>query len=172
VVRLVRRLSAVAVALGGLVASPAPSAAHPLHTTFTDVVVDPAGGGLRLTIRVFADDFARAAARHAGSRASADPAVADSVRAWYVASRLQVIRADGRRAALVWGGATRDGDALQLTVRVPGVRVLDGVRVGNALMVELFEDQVNLVRVEAGGRSRTLLFTRRDSGRLKAVAAA
>jgi hypothetical protein len=143
-----------------------------LHTTFTDVVVDPVKGGLRLTIRVFADDFALAAARHAGARASADPAVADSVRAWYVASRVQVLDAAGRRARLVWGGAQRDGDALQLTVYVRGVPSLAGVRVGNALMLELFEDQVNLVRVNAGDRQRTLLFTRRDAGRVKAVAAA
>ncbi len=168
--RATRLLAALLGTFGALMGTPVRAAAHPLHTTVTDVVVDPVRGGLRLTIRVFADDFARAVQRHAGPRASADPAVADSVRAWYVASRLQLLDAAGRRAVLVWGGARPDGEALQLTVHVPGVRSLEGVRVANALLVELFDDQVNLVRAVAGDRQRTLLFTARDAGRVKALA--
>jgi hypothetical protein len=157
--------------LGALLASPQKAAAHPLHTTFTDVAVDPVHGGLRLTIRVFADDFRVAASKLARTRAGTHRALSDSVSAWYVSARVQLLDARGRRAPLVWGGVRRDGETLQLTLYAPSVRSMAGARVGNGLMVELFDDQINIVRVERGERRSTLLFTKRDAGRMKVLAA-
>lgn len=165
-----RRLMVPLVA-AALVASPAVARAHPLHTTLTDVTTDPVRGTLRMTIRVFADDFSAAAARHSGLEPPADYRLADAVIARYVAARVQVVDAGGRRASLSWGGARREGEMIWITVHVPALRSLAGVRIGNALMLDVFDDQVNIVRAQAGSRRSSVLFTRGDRGRVKLLVA-
>lgn len=160
----------VPIATAVLLAIPAAASAHPLHTTLTDVTTDPARGMLRVTIRVFADDFSAAAARHSGLRPPADHRVADPVIARYVAARVQLLDAGGRRASLSWGGARREGEMIWITVYVPALRSLAGVRIGNSLMLDVFDDQVNIVRAQAGSRRSSVLFTKGDRGRVKPLA--
>lgn len=163
-----RRLTFVVVACGMLLAWPTVTAAHPLHTTFTDVAIDSARGGLRLTLRVFADDFGTAAMRHARLPAPAEGPLFERAAARYITSRVQLLDAGGRVTSLEWGGARREGETILLTLFAPGVRSLSGLRIANSLMFELFDDQINIVRTVSGER-RTLLFTKRDAGRVKAL---
>lgn len=165
-----RGLMATLVA-AALLAIPVAARAHPLHTTLTDVTTDPVRGTLRVTIRVFADDFSAAAARHSGLRPPADYQLADAVIARYVAARVQLLDASGRRAPLSWGGARREGEMIWITVHVPALRSLAGVRIGNALMLDVFDDQVNIVRAQAGSRRSSVLFTKGDRGRVKPLLA-
>jgi hypothetical protein len=167
-----RRLSLRGVLLAAVLAgAPARAAAHPLHTTFTDVRYDAPRGVVQLTIRVFADDFRAAAQRHAGVATRAGGPPPDSVLASYVRARVRVVLASGEEAPLAWGGVRDEGETLAITLRVTGVPSLAGVRLGNALMLESFGDQVNIVRAATGGRRRSLLFTARDAAALQPLSA-
>ncbi len=144
--------------------------AHPLHTTFTDVRLDPAERSVQLTIRVFADDFRAAASRYARG-AGAATLTPDSAMARYARARVRLVLADGRAVSLAWAGVRDEGETLQLTLRASGLRSLDGLRMGNALMLESFGDQVNIVRAADGSRRHSLLFTGRDASALKPISA-
>lgn len=152
-----------------LAAVPARAAAHPLHTTFTDVRHDGASRTLQLTIRVFADDFRAAAARFAGLSPQAARALPDSAMARYARARVRLQDAGGRALAVRWEGVRAEGEVLAITLRVSGVHGMAGVRLGNALMLETFSDQVNIVRAAGGGRRGSMLFTARDAASLKAL---
>jgi uncharacterized protein (DUF2141 family) len=166
--QLLLRAALLATALGVWAA---PAQAHPLHTTFTDVRHDAVRRTVQLTIRVFADDFRAAANRFAGTSARAGQPNADSVMARYTRARVRLVLADGRTATLAWGGVRDEGETLAITLVVGGIRALEGMRIGNALMLESFGDQVNIVRAIGGGRRRSVLFTARDAGALKPLSA-
>jgi hypothetical protein len=142
---------------------------HPLHTTLTEIALDSADGTMRLTIRAFADDFSAVVARHAGKPRPADYRVSDTDVAAYVAATVSVEEANGRRAPLTWGGLRRTGDLMWVTVRVPSVRSLRGVKLASTLLFEVFEDQVNIVQATSDGRRHSMLFTAGDGRKLKAI---
>lgn len=142
---------------------------HPLHTTLTDVVIDSTDGTMRLTIRAFADDFSAVVARHAGKPRPADYHVPDADVASYVAAAVSVEDPSGHRAPMIWEGSRRTGVLIWVTVRIPSVRSLRGVKLASTLLFDAFSDQVNIVQTMHDGRRHSMLFTAGDGRALKAI---
>jgi hypothetical protein len=166
--RVVRCATAVAVGLCAAIALEARTAwSHPLHTTLTDVAIDPADRTMRLTIRAFADDFSAVVAKRAGKPRPADYAVSAADVAAYVASAVSVEDPSGKRAPLVWVGLRRTGDLMWVTVRVPSVHTLRGIKLAATLLFENFDDQVNIVQTTHDGHRYSMLFTSGDGRKLK-----
>lgn len=144
-----------------VVAGSAPALwAHPIHTTLTDLAYAPRAPVITISVRVFADDFGDAVARRTGVTP------ARGARAWEAAifayARSEFALLSGReRLPLSWCGVRPQGEVLWLCLRAPAPRGgLRGLRVRNAMLLEHFEDQVNIVRASYAGTRRSLLFTR------------
>jgi hypothetical protein len=140
--------------------APRPAHAHPLHTTLAELSYDPATRVLNVSLRVFADDFAAAVARHAGAR-TVGALPPDSAMFRYVVQRFALAAPGAAPVALHWCGVRRSGDVLLLCLRATAVPALAGAHVRSTLMNESFTDQVNLVQASYGGRRRMLMFTPR-----------
>ena len=154
--------------LFGLGARATDADAHPLHTTLTEIALDSTDGTMRLTIRAFADDFSAVVARHAGKPRPSDYNVLEADIASYISATVSV-EENGRKAPLTWGGLRRTGDLMWVTVRVPSVRSLRGVKIATTLLFEIFDDQVNIVQATSDGHRRSMLFTAGDGRKLKAI---
>jgi hypothetical protein len=124
-------------------------ALHPLHTTMTELTVDVATHRVRARTRVFAEDFRRA------SHGSASPAA-------YVASSLSILDASRRAITLRDCGMKQTGDLLWICVEGQFSGDGSALAVSDALLCELFEDQVNIVQVVTGSDRRSLLFVKGD----------
>ena len=135
--------------------------AHPLHTTLTQLSYDASARVLNVSVRVFADDFSAAVMRRAneGGVVVIPP---DSAMMRYVSGRFVLQGAGGGAIPLRWCGMRRDGEALFLCLRATAQPSPAGARMRNALLSEMFADQVNIVQASYGGTRRTLLFTPRD----------
>ena len=144
---MVSRAAALALALAG-------GAAHPLHTSVTEVTSDDRGT-VRVAIRLYADDLGAAA----GTR------LADSAVARYVRGHFALRDRGDRPVRLWWDGATRHDDAVIIRLEGALSGGLGGARVANLLLTERFHDQVNVVRASWPGGSATLLFTHGDAGK-------
>jgi hypothetical protein len=141
---------------------------HPLHTTLTEISID-ASGTMQLTVRAFADDFATVVARNAGRSRPVDYRFPDADIAAYVSSAIRVQDSNGHPTAMIWGSQRRAGDVIWVTMRVPSVRDLRGVKVASSLLAELFEDQVNIVQTQLPGRRHSVLFTASDGHRARSI---
>jgi hypothetical protein len=126
-------------------------AAHPMHTSVTELTQDASTRSVVVTLRVFADDFATVAPDRVGPAAEA-----------YVRAHLELSESRGRPVALRWESATLVGDVVQIRLRADLPEGLSGTRVRTTLLCERFPDQVNIVRATYGGRTASLLFTRGD----------
>ena len=158
----------IVLTVAGLVAGVRTAWSHPIHTTLTDIALDPGDGSMRFTIRAFADDFSAAVAKHSRKPRPADYVVPDADIVSYVSSAVSV-EAFGHRVPFAWAGSKRAGDVVWVTFKVPSVRALRGVKVASTLLFELYEDQVNIVQTTVDGRHRSMLFTSGDGRKLKAV---
>ena len=151
----------VSVALAGLAARPRMASAHPLHTTITEVTHLRERQTLRLMIRVFADDFEKAVVRRTPAPRGA---VTDAATLAYLRSAV-VVSQGSRSLPLSACGSRRAGEVIWLCVETPAPASLAGVQLRVALLSEMFEDQVNIVRSLVGASPRSLLFTRGDGGK-------
>ena len=137
-------------------------AAHPLHTTLTELTYNSERRVVYAMIRVFVDDFGAAVSRHTGAKPATDHTVPAAAAFKYVASAFTLIDQDGRRLPLKWCGERRAGEVLFVCVSAAAPRGLRGMAIRNALMFDMFSDQVNIVQARDARRKHSLLFTRGD----------
>ena len=151
-----RRCSLLVLAFTALGLAPRAAAAHPLHTTLTELTEDRSRGVARAVVRVFAEDFASASSR------AARGAAADVAAMAYLRSTLAFEDRTGRSLPLTSCGTRRTGDLLWVCVEVAAPGGLSSLRIRNAVLTDLFADQVNVVQGTVNGARRSLLFTRGD----------
>ena len=141
---------------------PTTASAHPLHTTLTEVHVDPTTNTVRVMVRVFADDFGTALARH--MRVTSPPVG----RAWddaaisYLGSALAIADRTNKPIVLHSCGTRRSADLLWICLEGTTAEIATEIRGRNALLCELFDDQVNIVQFTSGTEKHSVLFTRGD----------
>jgi hypothetical protein len=139
-------------------------AAHPLHTTMAEVTIDRAHNTLRVVVRVFADDFGTAldAAGKTGSW--------DERAARYLGRAVSIVDEARRPLAMRDCGTRRQGDLLWLCAEgAAPAGFASQLSLRDRMLCELFADQVNVVRVTDGAKTRTMLFTRGDAEKPIAV---
>lgn len=125
-------------------------AAHPLHSTHTEVR-EAAGGRLTVTVRAFTEDLRAAVVRQQGG-------LGDSSLARYARSRIDVREAGGTGIPWTWAGVRVDGEMTFLTLTGEARRGLSGATVRQEMLMELFADQVNVVQIRRPGGDASLLF--------------
>ena len=152
-----RGLAAATFGLLAFAAAPARLAAHPLHTTITELAEDRTRGTVRAVIRVFAGDFGTAVARH-----SRGAGMSDAAALAYASASFSFTDRGGRPLPVRSCGMRRAADLVWICLEAPAPAGLAPLAVRNAFLCDLFDDQVNVVQGTVGGARRSLLFTRGD----------
>ena len=123
-------------------------ALHPLHAS--TALVDLTAGSASITIRAFADEL---------------PWAEDSARiVSYLEARFLVL-SGGRRIPARFVSARDDGDAIVFLLRLEESPPCDAMKIWNGVLAERYADQVNLVQVRCGSRSRQLVFSAGDGAK-------
>jgi hypothetical protein len=137
-----------------LVLAVAAAIVHPLHTTMTELTIDPSRHAVRAVVRAFADDFGTA------SKGTTPET--------FVAARVKIADASGKRLDLRGCGVRRTGDLLWICVEGAYSGAERDLRLANSLLCDLFDDQVNIVQVTRTGSParRSLLFTHGDGAKV------
>lgn len=176
---MVRVLSLVLLSsyLGGAKPPVAPldAARHPIHSTLTAISFDPAARLATLRVRAFADDFGAAIARWTHSRPvrpGMQAPAQDSLTFEYLTQMISLERAPGQVIPLEWCGVERTGAVLWFCLRGHLDHGLQGVRVADRMLNDLFADEINIVQMEEGTRHTSAVFTRRDAARVLIAKAA
>lgn len=144
-----------AVAIATLMARPA--AAHPVHTTYTDIAYSRDTGRINVTIRVFADDFVAASQRLARARVAAGLSPKGAY-GHYLHAHFAIRDGKARRVGFRVERMWRSGDVVWIRLTGHAARGLKGGSVHNTLLFDMFDDQVNVVRLNTGKGVKTVLF--------------
>lgn len=122
------------------------ASAHPLHTSLAEVVVDSRSGIVSVSLRVFADDFAKAAAR-------ARVPVAE-----YAARAFRIIDASGAPVRVQSCGERRVGDLMWLCLKAR-TQHPKSISLHSSVLFDTYKDQINVVQTTVDGKKSSLLFT-------------
>lgn len=140
-------------------------AVHPFYISVCQVDHNPDTGALEMSFRIFMDDLELALEAmgterlHLGTEREAEKT--DLYIGRYLARHV-VIEINGRRVSTAFLGKEVDPDAIWCYVEVENIPVLESMTMTNSLLLETFEDQVNLVHVNANGQKKSLVFDRQQ----------
>ena len=136
-------------------------AAHPFYVSVCQIDHNPETDALEISFRLFMDDLEQALETmgtdllRLGTEREAEKA--DLYISRYLARHVE-IEISGRRVSAAFLGKEVDSDAIWCYLEVENIPVLETMTMTNTLLLETFEDQVNLVHVNAGGQKKSLLF--------------
>lgn len=138
----------------------APAQRHDFHTSLAEVHYNQAEQTLEVSLRVFTDDLESALSRENGGKAirvtedkTADPFIKN-----YLSGRFSVIDGANRRKPVNLLGKEITVDVTWLYFEIRDVESLADKRLQNAVLTELFDDQINMVNFITPSGKRSFLF--------------
>ena len=136
-------------------------AAHPFYISVCQVDHNPDSGAVELAFRIFTDDLEQALEAMGTDRlrlgTEREAEKADLYIGRYLARHVE-IEIDGQPVSAVFLGKEVDTDAIWCYLEVENIPLLNTMTMTNTLLLETFEDQVNLVHVNANGQKKSLVF--------------
>ena len=135
-------------------------ALHAYHSTITELRYNAAKKQLEISVKVFTDDFEKALSQGQPTHVNlTDAAPRPLVLATaYMQRTLQVSTPAGAPLPLQVLGmqAENDGYWFYCKVALPGP--VAGIRLRQAVLIDAFADEMNIVNVEANGKKQSALF--------------
>lgn len=135
-------------------------ARHAYHATLTELRYNAAKQQFELAVKVFTDDFEKALSQGQPvpvSLAEAGPRPLALTTA-YLRRTLQVRTAAGAPLPLHVLGMQAEKDGYWLYGKVPLPGPVAAVQLRQAMLLDVFGDEVNIVNLEAGARKQSALF--------------
>ncbi|MFM2376485.1 MAG: hypothetical protein RLZZ165_1582 [Bacteroidota bacterium] len=167
--RLRGRMHAVAFLLSAVLMSGS-MAPHDFHVSITQIDHNPQTQSLEITLRIFTDDLEHTMRSLGGGelrlgepRESPD---ANRLLLEYFQNRL-AIRVNDQPSVLEWVGKEIEPDATWCYLEVFKVPVISSLQITNRVLMEAFDDQKNIIHLNASGQTRSLFLNKREAtGRL------
>ena len=155
-----RLLATIAAALLLLPLTGARPARHAYHSTITELRYNPAKKQLELAVKVFTDDFEKALSQGQPKAVSlSQPGPLPLVLAdTYFQRTLQVRTLAGARLPMQVLGMQGENDGYWFYCKVPLPGPVAGVKLRQAVLLDAFADEMNIVNVEANGKKQSALF--------------
>ncbi len=127
---------------------------HPVHLSVTNIDLDPSGGKVELSVKIFADDFQDVILHKYGVQLNiveqVDPGERISAVNEYIQESLQLVFNDEETAILQFVESKMNEGAIWLFYRYEHPAKIRKVDIVNRVMLEKFSDQTNLMIVTYG----------------------
>ena len=134
--------------------------AHAYHSSITELRYDAGQRRIQVSIKVFTDDFEKALSKGQPRPVSLSRGglPAALLAEDYVRRTISVKTPAGVPLPLQFIGMQQEGDTHWLYCKVPLPRTLAGIKLRQAMLLDVFGDQTNIVNLEAGGKKQSALF--------------
>jgi hypothetical protein len=137
---------------------------HPFHVSVCDMYYNPNKERLEIIHKIFWDDLEDGLSKMAEQPVDvanpADSANLQSLIAQYLDARFS-LELDGKQAKLHYLGAELEEDAFWCYQEVADLKDFQKIRVRNQILMEVFDDQMNLIHVEHRKKILSLRLSRR-----------
>ncbi|WP_237144157.1 DUF6702 family protein [Pontibacter pamirensis] len=142
-----------------------PVSAHDYHASITDVKYNPNTQSLEVAVKVFMDDLENALSRQAKTKVIYSSS-SEEVKKYiteYLHKTLSFELEKGKPLKSRLLGSEEDVDVVWMYVEVPVQKgTLAQLYVKNAILMDLFTDQMNIVNVDYKGETESVLMQRGD----------
>ncbi|MHA6249151.1 DUF6702 family protein [Pontibacter sp. CAU 1760] len=144
------------------------ASAHDYHASITDATYNPRTKSLQVAVKVFRDDLEDALSRQAKTKVkySSTSEEVQKQLANYVKPRLAFEVEKGKALPVKFVGSEEETDVVWLYVEVPMRQTsFAQLYVKNAILTDLFSDQMNIVNVSHKGKVESVMMQRGDAAK-------
>ncbi len=141
--------------------------AHDYHASITDARYNPRTQSLEVAVKVFMDDLEEALSRRSKRKvAYSQSAQVQQLVQEYVGATLAFELEKGKPLRHTFVGAEQEVDVVWIYLEVPiRSEAFTHLYVRNAVLQELFNDQMNIVNLDYKGKVSSTLFQKNDGTR-------
>lgn len=135
---------------------------HKFYVSVTEIEHNEKAQSLQIISRVFTDDLEDLLQKryHKEIRllAKGDVGEVENSLKNYLGQKFRIV-VDGKSYEAEYLGKEYENDMTLMYLEVSGIKSVKSVKVKNAILTDLFEDQKNLVHVELKGKTKSLILT-------------
>ncbi|MEM7106740.1 MAG: DUF6702 family protein [Bacteroidota bacterium] len=136
---------------------------HPLHVSICDIEYDDTAKSLEIIQRVFLDDL-ESQIRLDLNQPGLDITQPDNGRTLHQMTESYLIKRlsfeiNGKPREFNYLGNEIEGDVILCYIEIEKVKKLKTIKVRSSILVDLFDDQVNIVHVEVDDKIRSMKLT-------------
>ncbi len=132
---------------------------HPFHISVCEIDHNAEDKTLQVTHHIFLDDLEEALNEKYNTRMDIinpkDRNERDRMIKAYVISNF-ILDVDGKQKGLNYLGHEIEEDAMYCYISVPGIKKIKNIKVTNTILMEKFDDQINLVHVQYEGEIKSM----------------
>lgn len=132
---------------------------HPFHASVCEIEYNQQSKSLELSYRMFSDDLEETLTGYSGSSVDIlnpkEKGKIDSLTEKYLSEKFK-IWINGEEQPLGYLGSDLDNGALWCFIEVKDVQRIETVEIDNSVMLEIFDDQINLVHFSKEDQVRSL----------------
>lgn len=142
--------------------------AHDYHSSITDIKYNPRTQSLQVAVKVFTDDLETALSKRNKSKVTYS-ATSESIKqqlAAYMAATMSFEVTKGKPLKQRFIGSEEEADVVWLYLEVPVHHTsLSQLYIQNALLTELFDDQMNILNLDYKGKTHSTLFQKDETSK-------
>ncbi len=131
---------------------------HPFHVSTTEIHHNVAEKTLEISCRIFTDDFEAALAKQFNTKADfaneKGKATMDTLVKKYITGHVQ-LKADSKPVTMTYLGFEKENEAVYAYLQVNNIATIKKIEVVNTILHHLFDDQINIMHVSAGGNRKS-----------------
>lgn len=136
-----------------------PKVLHDFHTSLTQMQLDPSTKTFEISVRVFVDDLERVLSREEGKKIQlTSNQKQDPLLEKYIRSHFGLVTLQKQRKPFTFVGHEPEGDAIWIYLEMPYSESMRAGILQQDVLMEMFDDQVNLVNLLVGGQRKTYVF--------------
>lgn len=137
---------------------------HPIHVSICEIEYDRNNKALETTMRIFLDDLEKGIRSNKGNpdldlTDLPQGINLDELIKSYLAKNFKV-SVNSKTTAYNYLGHEIEGDAVFCYLEITKVKKLKSIKIYNATLTDLYEDQTNLVHIEVDEKIRSMKLTR------------
>ncbi len=134
-------------------------ARHDFHTSLTQMQFNPKEKAFEISVRLFTDDLEKALSRESGQKIQISPKPdTDPLIEKYLRKHFSLIDTRKQRRTFTYVGHEAEGDANWVYLEMPVDGALKTAEMQQDILMDLFDDQVNLVNLQVNGERKTYVF--------------
>jgi hypothetical protein len=142
--------------------------AHDYHSSITDIKYNPRTQSLQVAIKVFTDDLESALSKRSKSKITYS-ANSESIKqqlAGYMAASMSFEVTKGKPLKQRFVGSEEEADVVWVYLEVPVQHAsLSELYIKNAVLTEVFDDQMNIVNLNYKGKVQSMLLQRDETSK-------
>lgn len=133
---------------------------HDYHVSVTQMQYNPASKSFEVSIRIFTDDLEKGLSQsHSKQRfVIKDNDQNDAIIEEYIRKSFVLTDSQKKASPIKYIGKEQEEDATWVYLEVPIQGSLNGYRLLNVTLMEVFDDQVNMTNIKYSSEKKTFLF--------------